>query len=130
MKAYLYLARRDKKGIKIVAILEHRNVLYSRVKSVSDLFLHSTLERPIEKIFYEHRMQWEPWIETVDSYNELIRRLRSRGFTEIPVRSTPLVSKIHISNKVRGIGFEAPKTMIRRGVLRRANEVPGNNKRT
>jgi len=55
---YLYLARRDKSGIRI-------------------------LDGQITQIIYDARMLWEPWVESANTFEELRASLKIRGYTNI-----------------------------------------------
>ena len=81
MKSYLYLASRNKKGIKLVATLETSKFICSRITSVADLSLPLSWRKQIEQIIYENRMLYEPWLETADNFQELKTRLEKKGYT-------------------------------------------------
>lgn len=114
--AYLYLAKRDKKGIKLIIRLYSPKELVSRIVDVKFLGLPRDLEKNIEKIVQDNKMDWELWLATVNSYDELKKLLRKRGYSRIPTNSIPQIVEVGNfkninSNKLPGI----PKTMINRG---------------
>ena len=84
-KIYLYLGRRDKKGAAILAILHGPPVPPSRVPDVARLGLPRDLTARLQQSIYEERMYWEPWIESADTYGDLVESLRKRGYTNVPV---------------------------------------------
>jgi hypothetical protein len=118
MKAYLYFTKRDKKNVKIAAVLNHPNDLYAKVDKITDLQLHPEWEKAIEELAQEYKMQWDLWIETADNFKDLQGRLIRRGFDKTPIRPTPLVTKLLNTNAIRAIGFERPKPMIKRQSIR------------
>jgi hypothetical protein len=90
---YLYLARRDKKGIRVLAILNGKHGSATRVTNLKLLQLPNDLERDLEEDIQANRMLWEPWIEPASSYNDLKKRLASRGYTEFPTHHKATFSR-------------------------------------
>ena len=111
-KAYLYLARRDKKGAKLVASFQSEAELVTRVPNIKSLNLPAKLEKQIEKIAYDNRMEWELWIETVDSYESLKKNLYKRGYSDLSTNPIPMIlSFTPLDDKQLE---KPPKTMLRR----------------
>lgn len=114
-KAYLYLARRDKKGAKLVANVKSNIEIATRVPDVKTLNLPPEIEKNVEKIVYENRMEWELWIETVDTYKELKDKLYKRGYSQVSVSPIPMLAFAN-SKPVNDKKLEKPpKTMLQRG---------------
>lgn len=88
---WIYLARRDKKGIKLVVTLQARAVLPSRLPNPADLRLPYGISQKIEKIVKENKMLWELWMESADNFSDLRESLKKRGYTELPVVNQPLI---------------------------------------
>ena len=88
-KLYLYLARRDKKGMEVLTVLNGPAVPPTRIKDVTSLGLPRQLMSQLKQSIYDDRMYWEPWIEAADTYADLVQSLRKRGYTNISV--TPSV---------------------------------------
>ena len=88
-RIYLYLARRDKSGIKILAILQG-TMKTGRVDDIDNLNLPVEIESVIKKCCYDNRMLWEPWIEPADNFSQLKNNLRSRGYSGIPMGGQPI----------------------------------------
>lgn len=84
-KIYLYLGRRDKKGIKILNVFRGAETAPMRVEDVKKLNLPNGIENEVINNIYHNRMLWEPWIESASDYNELKKSLRERGYTNIPM---------------------------------------------
>ncbi len=92
-KLYLYLARRDKKGLKILnTFLHDEDCPPLRVTDVKTLSLPKNMEAEIASATHEHRMLWEVWIETAADYAALKASLQSRGYTQLPTSSLPMFS--------------------------------------
>jgi hypothetical protein len=86
---YLYLGRRDKSGIRILARFQGRPQLPTRISELSDIILPNGWESQLNQIIYDSRMLWEPWIQSSSSYDELRAALKIRGYTNIPINSQP-----------------------------------------
>jgi hypothetical protein len=86
---YLYLGRRDKKGVRILAKLRSRPQIAVRLDNLEDLQLPTIWETQIEQIIYDARMLWEPWMESANTFDELRSNLKVRGYTNIPITSQP-----------------------------------------
>jgi len=90
---YLYLARRDKTGVRLLAIVQGKETLSTRVDDINTLGLPSSWASQISKIVYDSRMYWELWIETADSWDALRNILKTRGYTNVPIKGTPEYSE-------------------------------------
>lgn len=86
---YLYLGRRDKAGIRILAKLLGRPILASRVENLDILNLPVNWTSEIKQIVYDNRMLWELWLEASDTYDLLKASLKNRGYTNLPMSEQP-----------------------------------------
>lgn len=91
-KLYLYLASRSKKGIKIITILQGKSTSASKLVDLKKLDLPLIWQLKIDKIIQDHKMLYEPWIESADSYHELKQRLINRDYKELPLGLVPLIN--------------------------------------
>jgi hypothetical protein len=88
MKTWLYLARRDKKGLKLLAIFSNTPFIpATRVQDIKTLHLSQELETELVKTTFEQRMLWELWIETAESYDSLKKAMRVRGYSNLPMQA-------------------------------------------
>ena len=115
MKAYLYIAKRNKKGTKLLARLEVPKPLISRVGDIKNLRLHPELENKIDKVVQKNKMYWELWIETAESYQKLKDALVKRGYSEISMHPVPMFNDVLPSPVSTNRILKQPKTMIQRG---------------
>lgn len=67
----------------MVAVVQGPKVV-TRIDDVRQLRLNSEWESKLGKIMYDHRMDWELWVEHASSYKDLQRKLKLRGITGIP----------------------------------------------
>ena len=123
MKYYLYLAKRDKKGIKVLTTFPGKEFPATKINDLSTLNLPEHLEKPIEKEIYDNRMLWEPWFEGAESYNDLVDSLKKRGYRNLPLHSGNkykfskqkfVKNKSDIDNPKIDLKKDQKKTMIRR----------------
>ena len=115
-QTYLYLGRRDERGAKLVARFKSEVELITRVTNVKSLNLPANLEKQIEQIAYENRKDWELWIETVDTYEDLKKKLYKRGYSKVSMNPVPMVHEFSVMKTVNDKNLrKPPKTMLPRG---------------
>lgn len=86
-RLYLYLARLDKTGIKVVAALPHESKVYpTRIRDPRPLGLSPDLNRLVSSESHHNRMTHELYAESASSFEDLKRSLRSRGYTNLPIQ--------------------------------------------
>lgn len=110
-KIYMYLARRDKKSLKILGTFYGpANYPATRVTNIKQLGLDQKRERDLTNQIYENRMFWEPWLEGAENFKDFRRSLFARGYANVPTSSTALSFGIAaLPPNVK------PKSMMRRG---------------
>lgn len=91
-KLFLYLASRSKQGIKLVTVLKTEAPTNAPLKDLKSLNLTPTWEFQIQKLIEDHKMLYEPIIESANSYAELRQGLKDRGFTNLPTSAYPLLN--------------------------------------
>jgi len=87
---YVYLARRDKKGIKILTTFLSQSHIPERIRDITTIPLDAAVSQKIAQSIYDERLNWEPWIESASTYEEFKNRLKKRGYLGIPLSSQPL----------------------------------------
>ena len=87
---YLYLAKRDKKGIKIVAILQGNPINFHKVNDIKELGLPQHMEDQINQVKYNERMNWELCIESFPTFKDLLNVLKNRGYKNFPTSQSPI----------------------------------------
>jgi hypothetical protein len=105
-KIYLYMGRRDKKGVKILSVFPGINLPRSRVEDLRDLHLPSLMENAISKTIHENRFLWEVWMEGAERFDELKKRLEKRGYRNIPIHADQIHPAIKYSQS--GVRTIAP----------------------
>lgn len=90
-RLYLYLASRNKQGIKLITVLQGAETVNSDVEDLSQYHLPPVWERQIGRLIHEHRMLYVPRIESARDFRELVERLKNRGFSNLPMGATPIL---------------------------------------
>lgn len=110
-KLYLYLARRDKRGIMVLATMTGQPMT-SRVDDVSLLQMDNESLQKLTAMVHQNRMEYELWIEAADSFQQLSSQLLSRGFSRLPLASSPMFNESGM--RINQGGLSPRKTMTRR----------------
>ena len=114
---YLYLARRDKKGIRIIARLTGQKQSSVRLDDASllSLQLPSIWHTQFSQIIHDNRMMWEPWIQSVSSFDDFRKTLKKRGYTNIPLSNQPEFTASTVKTTIVNVAYlPNQKTMIRK----------------
>ena len=112
MKVYLYLLRRDKKGLRILATLpSDKEILPTRIADIRSMNLPKKFESKILSITEKNKMLWEPWVESSTSYKDLKTSLIKRGCGGLPITAMP---EFLIESAVKINSVEKPKVMLRK----------------
>lgn len=115
-KIFVYLASRNKKGIKLVTELKGNSMVTSRLTDLKILKLPLVWENQIQQIINDNRMLFEPWIESANSYNELRERLKSRGYLDLPMGANPA---LNFANHASAPLADTSNCDVRRTMLRK-----------
>lgn len=111
-KIYLYLARRDKTGMKLVCSFPtDKTIPPTRLNDLKGLNLSAKIEQEISKTIEVNKMLFEPWIETASSYQGLTESIKKRGYKNVPVNSSP-IHEAHAN--IPKINITSRKTMLRK----------------
>lgn len=112
---YLYLAKRDKKGIRLVAILQSRNVLPVKIPDLAALNLPASVHTEIAQIIQESRLNWELWAETAESFVAWRAALKKRGYSNIPLSErTEYTGSTYILPDISRNSLPSQKVMVQR----------------
>jgi hypothetical protein len=89
-KIYLYLGRRDKKGIQILSIFPGTSLAPARITDVKNLHLPPALEAAVANTAYTNRFLWEVWVESATNFRTLKEKLSKRGYQNLPIQANPI----------------------------------------
>ncbi|MBM3206898.1 MAG: hypothetical protein FJZ43_04740 [Candidatus Staskawiczbacteria bacterium] len=90
----------------------------TRIKNIADLSIPTENIQKLDEIIFQSRLEWEPWIESANSFDVIKNKIKKRGYSNIPISFIPetgsnninLTPEIHTSNLIQ------TKTMVRRQV--------------
>lgn len=88
---WLYLARRDKKGVQIIAKFLSRELDPIKLDNIKRLTLPESWEGKIFTYIEQNKIYWEPWIQTNSDFEDLKKSLRKRGYSDIPANGQPMI---------------------------------------
>lgn len=90
-KLYIYLANRNKDGIKVLNTSSCEKQYNSiKINDISKVGLDSSLEEKISNYYNKYKMNWDLIIESADSFKELKNSLKKRGYYSLPLFSSSL----------------------------------------
>jgi hypothetical protein len=103
----------------VVTVLQGQTSGPTRLTDSSILKLPQEWERRIEQIIYEHRMNYDAWIESASDFEELKTKLADRGHSNLPMGFTALLDLPAYSNAPLAdtSGCTVRKTMLRKKSL-------------
>jgi hypothetical protein len=61
-----------------------------RVTDLKSIQLPAAVFESVEKILYDNRMYWEPWIESAENYEALRQTLQKRGYSNLYPSCKPM----------------------------------------
>lgn len=91
---WLYLAKRDKKGVQIIAKFLSRDIDPIKLDNIKRLTLPESWEGKIFTYIEQNKIYWEPWIQTNESFDELKDSLKNRGYSDLPANGQPMIPTI------------------------------------
>lgn len=118
-KVWIYLTRRDKNGVRFLSQFQgNEEISPTRLKDINELNLPPANTQKLSEIIYEARLEWEPWIESADSFDGLKEKIKKRGYVNLPISFIPEVgsNNISLTPQVYTTSLNKTKIMIRRQV--------------
>jgi hypothetical protein len=114
---YLYLGRRDKKAIRILAKFQGRKQMAVRIDDLDSFQLPVGWKEQLNQIIFDSRMLWEPWIESADSFDSFRSNLKIRGYLNVPVSpQSELVSAVSQTPTLNVSNLPNKTTMLRKRI--------------
>jgi hypothetical protein len=81
-RIYLYLAGRNRRGVRVLATMTGENVGPTRVNDLTDLGLPAQQVAEINSAVRQNRMDYELWAESAENATELAANLKARGYSK------------------------------------------------
>lgn len=113
-KLWLYLARRDSQGIRILTVFAGQQQPPTRLANLKTLQIPSEYQAELERTIRDDRMMWEPWIESADSYELLRAKLKKRGYANTPSNGQPEIMYKDTTHTASTSALPKARTMLRR----------------
>jgi hypothetical protein len=110
---WLYLAKRDKKGVKILSKFYSRDIGPILLEDLKILNLPSSWYGKVKGYIDENLMYWQPWLQTAVDFDELKASLKIRGYSELPANGRPMVL-VTPTLFVNSNFFEKQKVMLKK----------------
>lgn len=88
---WLYLGRRDKKGIKIISKFYSRDIDPIIVNDLKVFNLPSSWYGKVKSYIDDNLLYWEPWMQTAVTYEDLKANLKNRGYSDLPGNGQPMI---------------------------------------
>ena len=114
---FIYLARKDKKGIKNLFNFSYKNKVYPTKINNSNIE-HFQFANEIKNVLYleldKNKMLFDLYVESAESFQKLKESLVKRGFKNLPLQQISL--KLMVNNRNINEDFLITKksTMLRR----------------
>lgn len=113
---YAYLARRDRKGIKIITSFPYgTEISPTRLdpKELRSMNMDAQTYSKVVSEAHENRMEYELYFETAESFEDFRKSLTKRGYSRIPNHKISSIgSPLRINDHML---LRKDSTMIRRG---------------
>jgi hypothetical protein len=90
----------------------------TRLQEMTGMSLPTTNVQKLTEIVYESRLEWEPWIESADSFDNIKEKIKRRGYTNLPISFIPEVgsNNIALTPEIYTSNLNKTKIMTRRQV--------------
>lgn len=86
---YIYLAKRDKKGIKLLANFPHKTKTYPikiKTENLEDFQFSFQIRNLLYLEIEKNKLNYELYLESAPSFNELKKSLTKRGYKNLPIQ--------------------------------------------
>jgi len=110
IKVWIYLTRRDKSGVRFLSqFRSKKEISPTRIKNIAELNIPPENAQKLDEIIFQSRLEWEPWLESADSFDIIKNKIKKRGYYNIPISFVPetgsnninLAPEIYISSLIQ-----------------------------
>ena len=112
MKHFLYLCRRDKKGVLLLLILSGDKIPKTYVDNFDNIGLPENIRFKLDNYYIPLRFHWQIVIESDDNFDSIKKRLHKNGYKNIQFDNSPLFLNLE-SIKLK-ILEKMPKKMLQK----------------
>lgn len=98
MQQFLYLAKRDKKGIILLSYFEGQKVSKTLIKDISEIGLSEKNTKIIQDFYKKYHMDYQIVFESAEDFKSLKQRLLEKGFINLPSSNQAKFNHLKIEN--------------------------------
>lgn len=113
-RLYLYLAGRNRRGMKVLAAMQGPDTPPRRVTDLTDLNLTPGQTAEVRMAVEKHKMGWELWVESAKDNRALMKSLTDRGYEQVVANRPELSFGNSLASCPHGLPGRQ-KGMLRRG---------------
>lgn len=86
-QVFIYLARRDKKGIKTLFNFLYKTKIYpTKINNIENLQFNNEIKNSLYVEVDRNKSLYELYVESANSFNDLKKSLRQRGYKNLPLQ--------------------------------------------
>jgi hypothetical protein len=86
-QVFIYLARRDKKGIKTLFNFSYKTKIYpTKISNIENLQFNNEIKNSLYVEVDRNKSLYELYIESANSFNDLKKSLKQRGYKNLPLQ--------------------------------------------
>lgn len=100
MQHFLYMLRRDKKGMILLMVFNGEKISKTVIHDFKILGFDKEKTKTLEDFYIPHKMNYEVILESSDDFNSLKKRLLERGYRNLPVSNQPQFSNWKRENPI------------------------------
>jgi len=112
MKHFLYLCKRDRKGVVLLLTLNGNQIPKTFLFDFEKLGLPDRIKEKCENYYVPLRLNWQIIIEYSNSFEEIKKRLHKNGYSNIQLDNSPLFINLETSNQ--NIFEKIPRIMLQK----------------
>lgn len=99
MKHFLYLCKRDKKGVVLLLRLNGNQIPKTFLYDFENLGLTENIKSKCENYYNPLKLSWQIIIESANNFNDIKKRLYRDGYQNIQIDNSPLFLNLETSNQ-------------------------------
>lgn len=115
MKHFLYLCKRDKKGVVLLLTLSGGKIPITYLNNFDNIGLPDNIKQKCERYYDSLRFNWQIVVESNDSFDIIKKNLHKNGYKNIQFDNAPLFFNLE-SNKLN-ILEKLPKKMLQKKII-------------
>jgi len=94
-KIFIYLARKNKGAVKLMGKAGEGECIATRIQDVKTLKLPTETQNELKKHLENNKINWDLWIESANSFQDLKNKLSKRGYTGFDITDKSVLGPEH-----------------------------------